>query len=65
MHPYSNSKNDTDSIISAVNKIELKKVTVNKVVIPDRILIPFVVDIHEAYGHIGLYKTFKIMNESC
>ena len=37
---------------------------VNKVVIPDRILIPFVTVIHEAYGHVGSYKTFKIINES-
>ena len=38
--------------------------TANKVVIPNRILIPFVTDIHEAYGHVGAYKTFKILNES-
>ena len=38
--------------------------TANKVVIPDRILIPFVTDIHEAYGHVGAYKTFKTINES-
>ena len=112
MHPNANLKNDTDIIISAINKIELKKETIkliknlvnsqksdeycqkiklrlenkdksvidnhkiqddllykivntaNKVVIPDRILIPFVTDIHEAYDHIGAYKTFKIINES-
>ena len=109
MHPNSSLKNDTDIIISAVNKIELRKETVKliktlvtsqkldkywqiiknkienkdkstienyriqndllykiintvyKVVIPDKILIPFVMDIHEAYGHIGAYKTFKII----
>ena len=38
--------------------------TLNKVVIPDRILIPLAVDIHEAYGPVGSYKTFKIINES-
>ena len=112
MHPNANLQNDTDIIISAINKIELKKEriklikslvnsqksdkycqkiklrlenkdksvidnhkiqdfllykivnTVNKVVIPDRILILFVTDIHEAYGHVGAYKTFKIINES-
>ena len=36
----------------------------NKVVIPNRILVPFVTDIHEAYGHVGSYKTFKIINEA-
>ena len=112
MHPNSNLNNDTDIIISAINKIELKKETIklikslvnsqksdeycqkiklrlenkdksvidnykiqddliykivntaNKVVIPNRILIPFVTDIHEAYGHVGAYKTFKILDES-
>ena len=112
MHPNTNLKNDTDIIISAVNKIKLKKETiklikrfvnsqksdeycqkikirlenkdksiidnykikndllyktintVNKVVNSNRILVPFVTDIHEAYGHVGSYKTFKIINES-
>ena len=112
MHPNANLKNDTDIIISAINKIELKKETiklikslvnsqksdeysekikirlenkersiidnykiqndllhktintVNKVVIPNRILVPFVTDIHDAYGHVGSYKTFKIINEA-
>ena len=38
--------------------------TVNRIIIPDSISIPFVTDIHEGYCHVRSYKTFRIINES-